>query len=287
MSQTRNCGESTFPKATKATTTAADAASSRSGLRLERAKRNQTSPIASDEQHRLGARERRRAARRRGSASRGSTRRSRRRARVRSAARRSAEPRLSIWSGRPVWRVTLSDDPVRREQEERAHDRDEHGAEDPERDERLAPTAAPPDVEHGERQEHERVDLCGHGGAEHAEPEPRPSSDERRERAGDERRRPEVEAGQDHRPEEERRQRRERDPGAELDGRRARAGQRDGDERDERAAAEEHERLEDRLVVVRGAQCREEEHGQRARRVLEVEVPVGHLAVGHRSPYSW
>ena len=104
-SQIRNCGESTFPKATNATTRrrrVADEPLARRPGRARSAIQSQTS--TADLRDRVNRREHRRAPCRRGSASRGSTRISRRARTAWCAASRSAAPRLSIWSGRDSWR---------------------------------------------------------------------------------------------------------------------------------------------------------------------------------------
>ena len=121
-----------------------------------------------------------------------------------------------------------------------------------------------------------------------AEREPVAAGQERRDRRGDERGRPEVEARQHDRAERERRERDER-AAATATGRdrpgRARARRR----RAPIAAApqQRHEEPERAVVVglggaARDHQRRQREHGQRRRRILDREVAVWDLAVGHR-----
>ena len=105
------------------------------------------------------------------------------------------------------------DEPARRDHQEREHDHSEHRGEDAQADEGLAAVTPAPDVRDRDGEQHGGVELHRHGRTERAEAEPVPIVHERGERAGHERRRPEVEAGQHDRAEEEREGRHERQGG--------------------------------------------------------------------------
>jgi hypothetical protein len=137
--------------------------------------------------------------------------------------------------------------------------------------------AAPPDVGHSHGDENGRVELHGDRRTEHAEAETVALVDERGECARDEHRRPEIEAGEDDRAEEEREagDQREHPDGTGPGGPQSVEG--DAGEQDHRRPACGHQPLEGiaitRLVVA--GQRRQHEHRKRARRVLGTYVAVG------------
>ena len=88
--------------------------------------------------------------------------------------------------------------------EEREEDERDDGCEQAEADDRLAPAAPPPDVGRSHGDEHGRIELHRDRSTEHAEAEPVAPVDERGECARDEHRRPEIEAGEHDRAEQER-----------------------------------------------------------------------------------
>ena len=174
------------------------------------------------------------------------------------------------------------DEALRRDQRERHDDHREGCRERAERDPRLPPAVPPRDVDEQRRQEHERVDLRRDGDPQHGEAEALPPGEDGGERRRRQQGRPEVVAGQHHGAEREREQP-DRDGGREQPawGCLERRGRPD-DEHEQRGRAEPHEHLEERAVVLGRPERRQPEHRQRARRVLEREVPVGHLAGRHR-----
>ena len=117
----------------------------------------------------------------------------------------------------------------------------ENEGEDGKRDEGLAPSSPARDVDEREREEDERVDLGGDPRGKEAEGNAIAAGEERDEPADRERGRPEVEAGEDHRAKEKRRERGERDRGAQATRGGFERGERGRDERDGGCPAEEHE----------------------------------------------
>src|SRR5258708_2129580 len=177
---------------------------------------------------------------------------------------------------------------ARREDEERQDDdRDDSGRE-AETQERLTPSARAPDVRKRNGDQHRRPDLHGDARAEQSVPEAYAAGDERRERPGRKRRRPEVEARQHHRPEQQRRDRRERERAVQTCARRTESGQRDR-ERDERGcAADPHQRTERAVVrveVALVAERRQNEDRQRSGGYSSEKSRYGTWPCAIRSPY--
>ncbi len=114
-----------------------------------------------------------------------------------------------------------------------------------------------------ERDEHHRPQLRRHGDAEQGPPETVTTAEQRGEGGGREQRRPEVEAREDERADEHRR---------EADVVRGRRPDR-RDDRDQADAAGSHQHLERDPVVAE--ERRDDEDDQRRRRVLDGEVAVG------------
>ncbi len=162
----------------------------------------------------------------------------------------------------------------RRRDDERGHDR-----------EARAPPVTPPGVRGREREQDARPELRREGEPEDGAARDPPPREQRRQGEQRERRGPEVEAGADDRPQRERREGGEHQgrPEAPRTGPERPQGQPERDERDR--PADPHLQLERTPVgaeVVRVAEGREREDGERARRVLEPEVAVGGLPPGDR-----
>ena len=106
---------------------------------------------------------------------------------------------------------------------------------------------------------------------------------ERRQRPDGEHRGPEVESREQHRPERERRQPEEGGRRVEASGPRPDGGERgDGEERSSQRPAGRDEPPRRPPIVLGRGERREREHGKRAGRILDREVPVGHPAVEDR-----
>ena len=158
----------------------------------------------------------------------------------------------------------------------------------PEADERLTAATSLPDVRERERHEHRREELRRDGEPENPEAEPVALPKQRRERGEHERDRPEIEAGQDDRAEQERE---DGDRGQRRDDPRPRRAERGQDEaraENRERPAESHRPLErppERGLVSLVAQQRwEHEHRQRRGRILEPEVAVRDRAPLDRVP---
>ena len=173
-------------------------------------------------------------------------------------------------------------EPGRGDDQEREHPGGEHSGEPAARDQRLPPAFPPPDVDERERDDHARPQLCRDADAEESKPEPRPPAHERGHPARADRGRPEIEAGKHHGAQRERRQARKgehahrpRESGAQ-----AAESERESDQAE--ASRDEHQGFEQppvrvearRRVPDRGRR----EHRKRAGRILDAEVPVGHLS---------
>ena len=175
-------------------------------------------------------------------------------------------------------------DAVRREREERD---DDHGHDRrcrAQAEQRLAPAARTPDVGDRRRDHDRREGLGRDPEPERGEPEPLPPGQHRREPGHRQEGRPEVVAVEDHRAERERREREEAERRRRPLGRGTELAQRHRHRRQRADPAERHQDLE--LAVVereaRLADRRDAERRQRARRVLDREVAVGHVAVRDR-----
>ena len=100
-----------------------------------------------------------------------------------------------------------------REPHERQENDRDHAREDGRAQERLPPSVAPPDIDERGRHDDDREDLGRSGEPKYAESGTPVLREHRGQAEHQERRRPEVEAGQDHGTERERRQRREAERG--------------------------------------------------------------------------
>ncbi len=170
----------------------------------------------------------------------------------------------------------------RRDQREGKEDDRDDRREGAERDRRLPAAATLRQVDEQRWQEDERVDLRRGREAEDGEPEPVAARQHRSERACRQRGRPQVVAGEHDRAEGERE---EPDPDRDRQhagGRRSLDGDPAHGQDENGRGAGPHEQLEERAIVLGRAEGREPEDGQSRRRVLELEVAVGHLARRHR-----
>ena len=165
-------------------------------------------------------------------------------------------------------------DAARAERGEGKHDRREDRREDPRGDLGLPPPRPPVDDEEEQRQQDERILLGRDRDCEHGKRDAMAPGDDRGQRSGSERRRPEVEARERHLPEQCGRQ-------ADESGAPATGPQR---ERNEDDAARREQPLQ-HLRPKREARAREHggkrERRQRAGRILHEEVAVRELAVPH------
>ena len=195
---------------------------------------------------------------------------------------RTPAPRLSICSGRPTCRPSESSTPSGAITRNPAYASTIGAAARPSDDRELAPSATPPRVDRERRQEEGRIELDRCRDPDDERGRSATPRQRERERSDDERRRHEVEPGQDHAAEQ---QRRERDHGEREDalppGKIETA---EGDVEDEHAqhADDRHLRDEhDPVGVERPCdERRQHDRGKRAGRVLEAEVPIRHDAVG-------
>ena len=179
-------------------------------------------------------------------------------------------------------------EPGGRDDQEREHPGGEHAREPAPGNERLPPSFPPPDVDERERDDDAGPQLGRDAEPEQREPEPRPPAHERGDRAGADRRRPEIEARQDDRPEQDRSDSREgqhshcpHEPGAQTP-------KSEGERHEREPGGDEHQRLEQPAVRLEGRRGvpdrRRGEDRQRARRILDAEVPVGHRSVRDQVP---
>jgi len=138
---------------------------------------------------------------------------------------------------------------------------------------------AAPHVPGRQRHQHERVDLRADRQPEHRERRQLPAAEQQPERQHRQERRPGVVGVQRDRPERDGREREQRHADADARHRRSELGEHQRDEEDRRHAAEGHQRLEGRVVVVSAEGGRRQEDGERARGVLDEDVAVGQGAV--------
>ena len=178
--------------------------------------------------------------------------------------------------------------PCGRERQERDHHHGHDRRRRAEAEQRLAPPARPPDVGERRRDHDRRERLRRDPEPDRGEPEPLAPSQHGCDPGHRQERGPEVVAVEDHRAEHERREREEAQRRGGPLGRGAELAQRDAHRGQRADPAERHQDLE--LAVVdreaRLADRRDAERRQRARRVLDPEVAVRHVAGGHRRPVA-
>ena len=168
-------------------------------------------------------------------------------------------------------------------------EREEHDGDDTrergETDDRLAPALPAPNVGRCERNQHGGIELHGDRSAEHTEPEAVAPVNEGGERTGDERCRPEIEAGEHHGAEQQRKARGKGERGHGPEPRCPEPRQRDSRQDHHGRPADRHQPLEEipELLRVVAQQRRQHEHRQRPRWVLGPDVAIGHRPVLDRS----
>ena len=169
-------------------------------------------------------------------------------------------------------------EPARREDREREHDERGDCREDAECAQGTSSAGDGPDVDHGERDDRERVELRRHREPEQAEAEQLATAHEGGQRSDRERRRKEVVGVQRDRPDRDRREREQGGGAVEALPGRAQRHEHEQDREQRADPAQGHERLEGRVVCAGGQNRRGQEHRERARWVLDEDVPVRNLA---------
>ena len=152
-------------------------------------------------------------------------------------------------------------------------------------DTRLAGASPTPDVDDREREQNGRIELRRDRDSEQAETQPVSRTGERDDRGEREKRRPEVEAGENDRAEQERRKAGQQRARRDARRRRALPGDHEPDQGSGNCTAQEHESLEGLAIGAEVARRSEQgwgrERSERGGRVLDREVPVRDLRVMH------